>query len=343
MISRLGKTPQGEILEKIQKSPNYINGAFRNREKPTPDLKMKNPSKIIYEYFTTKKDVLPHQIVPAEYTPLDAVDTDVPSFLWLGHSSYFIFWKNFKVLVDPVFSTNASPVYGTNVAFPGTTIYSVEDVPHIDILILTHDHFDHLDFFSIKNIHTRVNKVFCALGMESHLIYWGVPAEKIHSLDWDESAAVNEEIQITALTTRHNSGRTLVRNQTLWNAYSLQLGKYKLFICGDGGYGNHFLLNGEKYGPFDFGTIENGQYNTAWPKNHMFPEQSVKASIELGIQTVVPIHWGRFALSLHKWNESILRFTHTAEEMKVNFCVPKIGQLYTIDQPALKDTWWDFS
>lgn len=342
MFSRLGKTPQGAIADRIKLSPNYIDGAFRNREKPTPDLKMKHPLKITYEYFTTPKDVLPHQPVPTEYTHLSSIKTDIPAFLWLGHSSYFIFQKSYTILVDPIFSTNASPVYNTNVAFQGTTIYSVEDVPVIDLLILTHDHFDHLDFYTIKNLHPRVKKIVCALGMESHLIYWGIPADKIQSLDWDESFQFNADIHITALTTRHNSGRTLVRNQSLWCAYSLQLGGYKLFLCGDGGYGSHFRLNGEQYGPFDFGTIENGQYNTAWPKNHMFPEQAVQASIDLGLKTVTPVHWGRFALSLHKWNESIKRFIKTAEEKGVNYSVPKIGELYTIGQEPFRKSWWNF-
>lgn len=343
MISRLGKTPSGKILDRIQQSPNYINGAFRNREKPTPDLKMKHPAKIFYEYFTVKKDVHPHSKIPTQYTDLNQVPySEAPQYLWLGHSSYFIFWKGKSLLIDPVLSMNASPVLNTNVSFPGTTLYQIEDIPEIDLVILTHDHFDHLDFYSIKNLHARCKKFVCALGMEAHLIYWGIPAEKIISLDWDESFQIDEHIQITALTTRHNSGRTLVRNQTLWNAYQLKLDAYNLFICGDGGYGKHFKENGEKYGPFDFGTIENGQYNTNWPKNHMFPEQAVQAALDLGIKTTVPIHWGRFALSLHTWNEPILRFIEEADKKGLNYCVPQIGQLYTIDQKPLQEIWWDF-
>lgn len=342
MISRLGKSPSGKILERIQASPNYINGAFRNREKPTPDLKMKHPAKIFYEYFTVKKDVYPHQIIPTQKSPLENIASETPQFLWLGHSTYFIFWNNYTFLIDPVLSNNASPVYNTNVAFPGTWVYDVEEVPTLDAIILTHDHFDHLDFSTIKNLHSRTKKFICALGMESHLIYWGIPEEKITSLDWDESSSLYPEVNITALTTRHNSGRTLIRNQTLWNAYSLQLGAYKIFLTGDGGYGRHFKENGDKYGPFDFGTIENGQYNLSWPKNHMFPEQAVQASIDLGIQTVVPIHWGKFALSYHTWNEPILRFVAEAEKKHLNYSVPQIGQLIDIKAPSCKKVWWNF-
>jgi L-ascorbate metabolism protein UlaG (beta-lactamase superfamily) len=124
-------------------------------------------------------------------------------------------------------------------------------------------------------------------------------------LDWDKSLEINEDIEITSLTTRHNSGRTIHRNQTLWSAYSLRLGTKKIFIAGDGGFGSHFDEIGKKYGPFDFGTIENGQYNTSWPANHMFPEQAALASSHLGLKHTVPIHWGRFAISTHKWNDPI--------------------------------------
>ncbi len=342
MIPNLGKSPYGEILEKVKSSPNYIQGAFRNKEKPTPDLKMEHPLKIAYKYFTLEKDVLPHGKVPVSYTDLNVSYSETPSFLWLGHSSYFLFWKNYKILVDPVFSANASPVVSTNIAFEQTTIYDVHDVPPIDLLILTHDHFDHLDYYSIKNIHHRVQKIVCAYGMESHLIFWGIPKEKIHSLDWDKSIEINEEIEITSLTTRHNSGRTIHRNQTLWSAYSLRLGTKKIFIAGDGGFGSHFDEIGKKYGPFDFGTIENGQYNTSWPANHMFPEQAALASTHLGLKHTVPIHWGRFAISTHKWNDPIRRFTNAGDDLKLEYSVPLIGQRLMIEEPLKDYRWWDF-
>ena len=147
MLSNLGKSPFGQILEKVKSSPNYIEGAFRNKEKPTPELKMEHPLKIAYKYFTSEKDVLPHAKIPVSFTDLNVAYSETPSFVWMGHSSYFIFWKNYKILVDPVFSTNASPVYNTNIAFAQTSVYDVNEVPQIDLLILTHDHFDHLDFY----------------------------------------------------------------------------------------------------------------------------------------------------------------------------------------------------
>ncbi len=343
MLERLGDVPNGRILERVKKSPNYIDGAFRNREKPTPDLRMKSPYKIMFDFIAKKRNVIPQQPIPTLYTDLNSPGrSDTPSYLWLGHSSYFIFWKNYSILVDPVLSLNASPLYKTNVAFEGTFIYSTSDIPEIDLLILTHDHFDHLDYYTIQQIHPRVRRIVCALGMESHLIFWGVNESKIISLDWDESFVLNDEISITALTTRHNSGRTTTRNQTLWAAYALQAGEFKLFLAGDGGYGKHFRKIGEKYGPFDFGTIENGQYNLSWPKNHMFPRQSVQAAIDLRLKIVAPIHWGKFALAMHRWNDPILKFVRLAEQKNIQYCVPKIGQLYTINQEPLHEIWWDF-
>ncbi|MCO5230382.1 MAG: MBL fold metallo-hydrolase [Chitinophagales bacterium] len=343
MFSRLGKNPFGEILERIQQSNNYIKGAFRNRERLTDDLKMKNPSKILYEFITHSNTIKPSSVLPTQSTSLIGRYSEEPSFLWLGHSSYFLFWKGYTILVDPVISDNASPIYRTNVAFKGTQIYNVNDIPEIDILIITHDHFDHLDYYTITKIYSRVKYFICPLGVDAHLLYWGIPKEKIVSLDWDESYDFDQNIKITSLSSRHNSGRTMLRNQTLWSAFALNLGKYKLFLAGDGGYGTHFKAIGEKYGPFDFGTIENGQYNTAWPANHMFPRQSVQAAIDLKLNIVVPIHWGKFALSYyHKWNEPIDEFVLAAQERQLNYSVPQIGQLYPIHQNLYQNQWWNF-
>lgn len=343
MLERLGALPQGKLLERVKNSPHYIHGAFRNRERPSPQLRMKHPIKITYDFLTKKRNVLPHQPIPTGDTVLKQVKgTEVPAFLWLGHSTYFIFWKDLTILLDPILSLNASPIYKTNVAFEGTFKYNIQDVPEVDLLILTHDHFDHLDYFTITHLHQRCKHIICPLGMESHLIFWGVDKSKIHSLDWDESYQLNEDVKITSVTTRHNSGRTMSRNQTLWSAYTLKLGEYNLFLAGDGGYGKHFKDIGNQYGPFDFGTIENGQYNMSWPKNHMFPHQSIQATLDLKLKKVVPIHWGKFALAMHTWNDSIKKYVAIAEEKGIDYCVPMIGELYYIDQPSLRHVWWNF-
>ncbi|MCO5234069.1 MAG: MBL fold metallo-hydrolase [Chitinophagales bacterium] len=343
MLSRFGKNPYGEILDRILHSSNYIKGAFRNRERMSEDLKMKHPTKILYGFITQRSQMNPSKVIPTYSDSLLGNNSEEPSFLWLGHSSYFLFWKSYTILVDPILSDNASPVYKTNLAFKGSQAYSVDEIPPIDILIITHDHFDHLDYYTITKIYSRVKFFVCPLGVESHLLYWGVPKEKVVSLDWDQTHIFDQDIKITSLSSRHNSGRTTVRNQTLWSAFFLQLGKFKLFLAGDGGYGVHFKTIGELYGPFDFGTIENGQYNTAWPANHMFPHQSVQAALDLKLEVAVPIHWGKFALSYyHKWNEPVNEFVKLAEERKLNYSVPQIGQLYHIYQNFAQTQWWNF-
>ncbi|MCO5248238.1 MAG: MBL fold metallo-hydrolase [Chitinophagales bacterium] len=342
MFERFGKLPSGKILEQVKASPNFIKGAFRNREQTPPELEPKSPGKIFLEFATRERDSKPHGQIPTIQTDLKNIQADVPTVVWLGHSSYFIFWQGKVIAVDPLFSSNVSPIYKSVVAFQGTEIYTIQDIPPIDVLIFTHDHYDHLDYYTVGQIHKMTKKIVCPLGVDAHLKFWGVRADKIQTMDWDDTFHIDENIEITALTTRHSSGRTFKRDQSLWCAYFLRLGKYKLFLAGDGGFGKHFQAIGEKYGPFDFGFIENGQYNTSWPVHHMFPEQSAEAAHLLGLKTVVPIHWGKYSLAFHKWNDSIKRFIVAAEKKNLNYCIPKIGQAYRIDEPALREVWWDF-
>jgi len=341
-MKALGKIPYEQALERIEKSGNYYKGAFRNQERVPPDLRMSHPAKIAYDFFTVKRIVEPQQPVLAVKTDLRAIVAEQPTITWFGHSSYLIRYKNLNILVDPVLCGYASPFYIMTKAFEGADIYTPEDMPDIDYLLITHDHFDHLDYASILRLNTRVKAVITPLGVGSHLKYWGYNDKIITELDWEDELQPAPGLQIRSVTTRHNSGRTLIRNKTLWTSYILQLDQYRLFLCADGGYGQHFKKIGQQYGPFDFAVMENGQYNTSWPLNHMFPEQSVEAAADLQAQLIMPIHWGKFAIAHHTWNEPIHRFTAAARKNSRPYTVPQIGQPYNITDPPLTTVWWDF-
>lgn len=255
-----GKTPTGERLERIKQSPNYINGAFQNIES-TPAMTegitiLDGLNEVI---FGVHKDATPKDIIPSVDVNLHQLDPNDNVLIWLGHSSYFLQIDGVKLLVDPIFSNNASPVPGTARAFAGADKIKPKDIPKVDYLLITHDHYDHLDYTTIKELKSKIGKIIVPLGVGEHLVYWGYDESLITELDWDDTLTLMNNLKITAVTARHGSGRKFKRNQSLWTSYVLETSYNKMFLGGDSGYGSHFKAIGEKYGPFDVAILENGQ------------------------------------------------------------------------------------
>ncbi len=245
------------------------------------------------------------------------------------------------MLVDPVFSGNASPVTFFGKSFPGSDVYGTADMPPIDLLILSHDHYDHLDYKTITELIPKVKKFYTALGVGAHLERWGVPADRIVEFDWWESQAVSNDIRLTATPARHFSGRSFARGKTLWTSFVLNLHGYNLYLGGDSGYDTHFADIGAKYGPFDLALLECGQYGDDWPLIHMFPEQVATATQDLRAKVLLPVHWGKFALAYHAWNEPIQRLVKSAAPQGLAVTTPKIGEPVVIGMPYPHTIWWE--
>ncbi len=334
-----GQNPKGDRLERIKKSLNYSN-EFNNLEY-TPMMSGE------VGFFKTFKDFInkPKTTNPSKKLPF--IKQDLKNFaelknavVWFGHSSYLVAIDGITILVDPVFCGYASPFSFFIKAFDGANEYDVEDLPEIDFLLLTHDHYDHLDYKTIKKIHAKIPKIICSLGVGSHLEYWGVESEKINELDWNEDYNLTEKIKITATAARHFSGRGIKRAQTFWSSFVLKSNEYSVFLGGDSGYGNHFKTIGEKYGPFDLALLECGQYNLAWHHIHVMPEELVIAAKELKAKMVMPVHWAKFALALHPWTDPIERLIKAAQENNVELTTPKIGEFVIMDKIYPKEIWW---
>jgi L-ascorbate metabolism protein UlaG (beta-lactamase superfamily) len=264
-----------------------------------------------------------------------------PVLVWFGHSSYFLKAGGYTILVDPVFSNNASPVSFMVKGFRGTSLYKPEDLPAIDLMILTHDHYDHLDYASIVKLKQKT-KLFCtALGVGSHLEYWGVKPGVILEFDWWESREVLPGLKLTAAPARHFSGRGLRRGKTLWLSFILETKQHRLYLGGDSGYGKHFEEIGRQFGPFELAVLEAGQYNKNWPHIHMMPEETVRASLDIGAKNLLPVHWGRFTLAMHPWDEPIRRVIARAEALNVNVTTPLIGEPIRIGRNYPATTWWE--
>ncbi len=342
-MKTLGRNPEGELHKRITKSQYYQAGSFRNIEKTEMLAPDSSYVKMAAKYFQKSSAIRPSAILPSSKTDLRTIVGEKPSVVWFGHSSYLIQSNQFKILVDPVFCGYASPFPFMVQAFAGSDVYTVDDFPHIDLLIITHDHYDHLDFETITKLKSKVDKIVVPLGVSSHLVEWGIEQEKIIELDWHEQTNINNSVSVTACPTRHFSGRNLFRNKTLWCAYVLKINGYKLFLGGDSGYGKLFNEIGNKYGPFDMAFLECGQYGDDWPHIHMKPEETALAAIDLNAKVMVPVHWGKFVLSMHAWNDPVIRVLNAAKELKLNLQVPKIGAVFHHDGSLYDDGWWNFS
>lgn len=336
-----GKLPAGKHRLQIQRSPFYKNGAFQNLS-PTA-MKPEGVSywKMMREFFKKHPDTAPPAKLPFIRTDLEKINSEKPVIVWFGHSSYFIRIANKNFLVDPVFSGNAAPVSFMVKAFPGSNEYKAEDMPAIDYLVLTHDHYDHLDFKTLRRLKNKTGKIICSLGISAHLKHWGFNSNTITELDWWQTTRLENEIELTAAPARHFSGRGIKRAQTLWSSFILKAPGHSLYLGGDSGYDTHFKEIGKKYGPFDLAILECGQYNVMWPLIHMMPEETAQAAVDLKAKALLPVHWGKFMLSMHPWNEPVKRVTITAKELGMPVYTPKIGEPFTVGSDYTSINWWE--
>jgi L-ascorbate metabolism protein UlaG (beta-lactamase superfamily) len=341
--TKFGKAPSGDRLERIKKSPNYKDGAFHNI-RATPMMSgSKGMSSALFEIlFGAPDDLKPKDTLPSEKHNLKNIDIRENIIVWFGHSSYYIQIDGKRILVDPVFSPNASPVWFTTKAFPGSNRYSANDMPNIDYLFITHDHWDHLDYATVSALKSKIAKAICPLGVGETLEYWGYSPDKITERDWYDSVDLSGGFSVTLAPTRHFSGRALKRNQTLWTAYMLSAPSMKFYLGGDGGYDKHFAELGEKFGPFDLAILENGQYNNHWKYIHCSPDETMQAAIDLKAKYLFPVHSAKFPLANHPWNEPLKRISKLSEDKKFPIITPKIGQITSLNNMNQSfNKWWE--
>jgi len=339
---QFGKLPSGERLNRIISSPNYKDGEFRNRHL-TPQLTGDaNMFTITRKFFFGKSKLTkPPRPLPSKKTDLLNLPREKNILVWFGHSSYFIQVDGKRILVDPVFSGAASPLSFTTKSFPGTDMYTTDDLPEIDYLFLSHDHWDHLDYETIIKLKGKVRQLITGLGTAAHLEYWGYTKDMIIEKDWDEEIILDDGFLVWTKTARHFSGRTFRRNKASWLSFVLQTPTMKLYLGGDSGFDTHFAEIGSQYGPFDLAILECGQYNAYWKYIHMMPEETVQAGIDLKAKNIMPVHWGKFSLSLHDWDEPIKRATAEAEKKNASLIYPMIGEEIDLRVLATGAKWWE--
>jgi L-ascorbate metabolism protein UlaG (beta-lactamase superfamily) len=291
-------------------------------------------------FFNQSKRSVPKSALPSVKTDLKALPDTADVLIWMGHSSYFIRLDGRTFLVDPVLSGNASPVTFTTKSFPGADIYTVDDLPDIDHLIITHDHWDHLDYKTILKLRPKVGSVITGLGTGAHLEYWGYEPGKIIERDWYDEIDLSDGFRITVLPARHFSGRGFTRDQSLWCSFALQAPTANIYIGGDSGYDKHYKEIGVKYGPFDLAILECGQYNKGWQYIHMLPDEVVVAAHDLRAKRLLPVHWSKFALALHDWDEPILKVKIESQRTNTELVHPLIGETMELKQKQKFKEWW---
>lgn len=321
-----GHLPQGERLERISRSPNFRDGQFHNLESTATMTSKYSRWEAMWRFLVDK----PEGIVPE--LPMDAVKAglkELPAgsdlIVWFGHSSYLLQLSGRRFLVDPVFY-KASPVSFVNRPFPGTDIYRPEDLPmRIDYLVITHDHWDHLDYETVIALRRCVGKVICPLGVGEHFEYWGYDKSQLVELDWNESSQLIDGFAVHCLPARHFSGRGLQSNKTLWASFLLATPSLTVFVGGDGGYGRHFRDIGTRFPGIDVAILENGQYNEDWRYIHTMPQELGLAARDIGAKRVITMHHSKYALARHRWDEPLDNEKEAARQYDLNLVVLRMG------------------
>lgn len=338
---KFGSLPKGERLERIQSSPNFRDGQFQNLNH-TPDLSEgASYYSILKEFlFTKRPNLKPVKKLPSTKTDLLSLDSTENVIVWFGHSSYFMQLDGRTFLVDPVLSGAASPIAFTTRAFEGTDVYTPADFPDIDYLLISHDHWDHLDYETILALEPKIDKVITGLGTGAHFEHWGFDTNTIIEEDWNTKISLDSGFTIHTVPGRHFAGRGFKRNQALWTAFVVETPNNKIFVGGDSGYDTHFKTIGEQHGPFDLAILENGQYDKSWKYIHMMPEEVVQATIDLKSKALFPVHSSKFALGNHAWNEPLSRVSKAAHALSIPVVTPIIGEKVALDDSTQTYTYW---
>ena len=336
----MGARPTGARAARMAESAAWSNGRFHNQQ-----LRFEPSSRSVAgsvkELIAGRQERHPVGEVPLVREPLTALAAGT-HVTWLGHSTVLVQLDGAVVLLDPVWSDRCSPSQQVGPRRLHTVHVALRDLPPVDAVVISHDHYDHLDMDSVKELaDLRPETRFVVpLGVGAHLEKWGVATDRIDELDWHEDTKV-AGVRLVATPAQHFSGRGLARDGTLWASWVLEGETSKVFYSGDTGYFIGFAQIGERYGPFDLALVQVGAYDDGWPTIHMTPEHGVESALDVGAPVMVPVHWATFNLAFHPWSEPIERVLVEAERRGVDVVVPRPGERLDVsDLPSAPDPWW---
>ncbi len=334
----IGTAPTGARLRAMQASPQWADGVFHN-----PQPLWNDEWGMVTEGLSPQSHRVPEAPLPV--VPVDASRFEAPPetglrVTWLGHSTLIIEVDGHRFLTDPVWGERTSPVSWLGPERWYAPPLALDDLPPVDAVLISHDHYDHLDHPTIVALSDEETVFVAPLGVGAHLESWGVPAERIEDVDWWDTRAFGD-LTLTVTPARHASGRQVLdQNRTLWASYSLVTAKHRVYFGGDTGLFPGMREIGEKLGPFDVTMLEVGAYSQMWPDWHLGPEQAVQGHQMLAGEVLLPIHWGLFNLANHGWTEPIERTVAAAEVAGVTIVTPKPGESVEPSNPPPIERWW---
>ena len=294
------------------------------------------------KWFTERPDGRPATLLPELAPDLHAFLTpgSQTRLIWLGHSSFLLNMAGTIVLVDPVFGEAAAPVGFTAKRFQ-PPVLTLDKLPPVDIVLISHDHYDHLEADSVRFFADTETRFITPLGVGGHLKRWGIPEVRITERDWWQTHEA-DGLQFTAAPAQHFSGRDGINNnQTLWPSWVVASPDSRLFFSGDSGYDTHFKDIGARLGPFDLALMENGQYDKSWPYVHMQPAETSQAFKDVNASRLMPVHWGMFELAFHTWYEPVSAVSRLADQNGIELVTPLLGELITLNESLQTLRWWE--
>ena len=350
---QVGENPKDVHLKIVQSSPNYdmARKKFVNRRADIMENMGDDTSfwddpigRLRNNFFINSNETSPSQLIPEDRSgvPADFADSaGTVKFIWLGHSTFLLSINNKIVLVDPIFSAAASPVSFLVKRFQPPVI-NIDELPELDYVLISHDHYDHLDMETIIKLKDDDVTFVAPLGVGSHMRKWGVDNNKLIELDWWDEIDFNG-VTFICTPAQHFSGRMALFStmQTLWASWIVKGGGKSVYYSGDSGYDVHYKDIGERYSAFDIVFMDSGQYNERWAAVHNMPDEVIQGFIDLEGRHLVPVHWGMFTLSLHNWYDPPSEITKRAEKQGISVMTPLMGQTVILDNPGVFERWWE--
>jgi L-ascorbate metabolism protein UlaG (beta-lactamase superfamily) len=341
-MKTFGKQAAGERLERMRASPLWSGESFRNVRQALPDLR-DGPLPRIGEFLCGPRRVPKAPLPTIDPRPSWAAPPETGfRVTWLGHSTVLLEIDGVRILTDPVWGERASPI-----GFAGPKRFqpipvSVANLPHVDLVIVSHDHYDHLDYPTILELARTPVPFVTSLGVGAHLEAWGVPASRITELDWWESAKVpRSDVTVTATPSQHFSGRGPgMRNTTLWSGFAIRSARHSCFFSGDTGLTTEYEDIKARLGPFDLVMLEVGAFHPSWGDIHLGPERALEAYRLIGGGAFLPVHWGTFNLAVHAWDEPAEALVELGPKRGAHLLMPRLGEAVELSRPPRLEPWW---
>lgn len=343
---QFGGTPSESQKKVYAESGHYKQGKFVNDIPTSMEMGFSKMKDLLYAYMFKASD---HR-QPAAPLPMETLDsaqvanhTDaVAQLTWFGHSACLLELEGKRIFFDPMLGQYAGPHRLLGPARYNKKLpLEVGQLPHLDAVVISHDHYDHLDYETILVLKEKTDRFYVPLGVSAHLLAWGVAPEAITELNWWDEVTT-DGFTFVCTPARHFSGRGMTnRFSTLWCSWVVRTAHTSIYFSGDSGYGAHFKEIGDRYGPFNFVMMECGQYNELWDNIHMMPEETAQAALDVQTKLLMPIHWGAFTLALHSWTDPAERVTTRAKELGISITTPTIGEpvrFLNADVPSAH--WW---